>query len=105
MVIANFVTWNFKPGMREKAFGMIEQGSMEGRKTKGFKGLLLLNSMEEPDTGYVLSMWDSEESLDAALDGVIKQIQGSIRDMTTGPPVMKKLEAREIAALKISTPV
>lgn len=103
MVIANFVTYKFKPGMREQAIRKIEEGSTEGRKTKGFSGLFLMKSMDDPDTGYVLSMWDSEGSLDAALDGVIKQIRGSISDMVTGPPEMKRLDAREIVALKTKT--
>ncbi|MBI0582336.1 MAG: antibiotic biosynthesis monooxygenase [Methanomassiliicoccales archaeon] len=90
--------------MREKAFGMIEQGSVEGRKTKGFSGLFIMRSMDDPDTGYVLSMWDSEESLDAAFDGIIKQIRGSISDMVTGPPEMKRLDAREIVAMKMTMP-
>lgn len=103
MVIANFVTWKFKPGMREKAFERIEQGSVEGRKTKGFNGLLLLKSMDEPNTGYVISTWDSEESLDAA-SGVIKQIQDSIRDMSAESPIMKRLDVQQVVALKVSTP-
>jgi quinol monooxygenase YgiN len=104
MVIANFVTWKFKPGMREQAIRMIEEGSVEGRKTRGFSGLFIMKSMDDPDTGYVLSMWDSEESLDAALGGVIKRIQDSIRDMTTELPSMKRADAREVVALKKSTP-
>lgn len=90
--------------MREQAFKKIDEGSAEGRKAKGFSGAILLKSMDDPDTGYVLSMWDSEESLDAALGSVINQIQGSISDMAMGPPDMKRLEAREIVALKLSTP-
>lgn len=90
--------------MREKAFDMIDQQSEEGKKTAGFKGILVFRSMDDPNTGYVLSLWESEESLDAALGGIIKQIQNSMKDMVTEPPNMKRLEAREMAAQMLSIP-
>ena len=64
----------------------------------------MMKSMDDPDTGFILSMWDSEESLDAALGGAIKQIQGSVMDLAIGPPDMKRLEAREVVPLKMTTP-
>jgi hypothetical protein len=103
-VIANFVTWKFKPGMREQAFRKIKGGSVESRKAKGFSGLIMLRSMNDPDASYVLAMWDSEGSLDTATEGVIKRIQGSIGEMAAEPPDIKLVNAREIVPL-ISTPL
>lgn len=104
MVYANFVTWKFKPGMRDKGLDYIDSRSGEGMKTKGFKGVFAFKSTDDANTAYILSLWDSEESLDAAREGLIKSIQSGIMDMAVEPPKMVKLEAREMAAQKIAIP-
>ena len=104
MVYANLVTWKFKSGMREKALETIDKHGDEGMKTEGFKGMLAFDSVDDPNTAYILSLWDSEESLDEAREGLIKSIQGEIRDMAAEPPAMKILKAREMAAQMVSIP-
>ncbi len=104
MVYANLVTWKLKPEMEEKWLESIDRMTEEGKNTKGFKGIFAFDSVNEPNTTYILSLWDSEESLDAAMEGIIKDIWDKLGDMATEPPSPKKLKVRELAAQMVSIP-
>jgi heme-degrading monooxygenase HmoA len=74
MAFARFVTWNLRPGTRDEALEILDGFSDEAKKTKGFKGIFAFRALDNPNTAYVLSLWDSEESLEAATNGLVPRV-------------------------------
>lgn len=104
MAFARFVTWNLRPGTRDQALEILDGFSEEAKKTEGFKGIFAFRALDDPNTAYVLSLWDSEESLDAAANGLVPRVVKAVGDRLVEPPVVKNMETRELAAQMISIP-
>ncbi len=103
-VYANLVTWKLKSDMEEEWLKRIDETTDKAKNTQGFKGIFAFESVNEPNTVYILSLWDSEESLDAAMQGIVKDIWDKLGDMATERPSAKKLRGRELAAQMVSIP-
>jgi heme-degrading monooxygenase HmoA len=104
MAFARFVTWNLRPGTRDEALEILDGFSDKAKGTKGFKGIFAFRDLDNPNTAYILSLWDSEETLNAVASGLVPRVVKAVGDRLLEPPIVKSMEARELAAQTISIP-
>ena len=90
MVVARMSFWKFKHGQLERGFALLDDTLADTtRETKGFRGAITLLSRDDPDTGVVITLWDSEDALKASFEGVFRKSIKSIEQFVTGPPDAK----------------
>jgi len=90
MVLARMAIWKFKRGMRRKSFDMLDQTITEAtRKGKGFRGNLTLLSIDDPDTGVIITLWANENSLKAYTKGVFQAKANKLKQFVIAPPEVK----------------
>lgn len=85
-------TWKFKPGKRAEAIKIVEDTLEEIRKSKGFRGLIILLSSEDPNVASFMAIWDSEEALNASQKGVYSKVAGKAMPLSEKPPELKNME-------------
>jgi heme-degrading monooxygenase HmoA len=88
------VTTKFKPGMREEALKVIDEGPKE--KVRGFSGILALLHEDDPDSATILSVWDSEETLNASEQGIFRDLMKATEEYRVGELDMKNAKVREM---------
>ena len=60
MVFARESSWEFKPNQRKCGFEMLEKSvSKLVREAAGFRGSIILLSLDDPNLGVVVTMWNS----------------------------------------------
>lgn len=84
--------WKFKPGKRAEAVKLVEGFQDEIRKSKGFRGLMVLLSVDDPNEARFLALWDSEDSLKASEKGVYSKVSGKAMPLAERPPELKHFE-------------
>ena len=90
LVLARISIWKFKNGKREDGFSMLDQTMVElTRRTKGFRGLLTFLSLQEHDTGIIITLWDNEESLDSSSEGIFRTTTQKLEPYVVGPPEVR----------------
>ncbi len=90
MVVARMSFWEFKPDKMEQGFNMLYDTLAEmARKTKGFRGNLTLLSKDNPNVGVVITLWETEDALDASHDEVFEKSIKTMEQFVTGPPEVK----------------
>jgi quinol monooxygenase YgiN len=94
MSYARLVTAKFKPGMREEAIKIIDGGPKEAEK--GFSGILTLLHEDDPDSATIISMWDSEDSLNASEQSIFRDLMKATEDLREGLPDVKNAKVREM---------
>jgi len=99
MVSARMSVWKFKRGMREKGFNMLEQSVADvARKTRGYRGSLTLLSTDDPDSGIIICLWESEDALKASAKGVFQDAVKKLEQFVAAPPDVKnyKVDSAEL---------
>ena len=99
MVSARMSVWKFKRGMREKGFNMLEESVADAaRKTKGYRGSVTLLSTDDPDSGIIITLWESEETLKASGKGVFQDTVKKMEQFVASPPDVKnyKVDGAEL---------
>jgi quinol monooxygenase YgiN len=94
MAFARMVNTKFKPGTRDEAIKIIDASPKE--KVKGFQGILALLPMDDPNSATLISVWDSEESLNASQKGIFQDIMNATEDLRDGPMEVKNEKVREM---------
>ena len=89
---ARMTVWKFKPGKRSEGIKLVESFQDDIRKTNGFRGLLMLLSVDNPDEAMFMAIWDSEEALKASEKGVYKIVSGKAMVLAEKPPELKNVE-------------
>ena len=84
--------WKFKPGKREEAIKLVEGFQDDIEESKGFRGLIILRSVDDPNEARFLAIWDSEESLKASEKGVYSKVSGKAMPLAEKPPELKHFE-------------
>jgi quinol monooxygenase YgiN len=96
MSYARVVTAKFKPGKREEALRIIDGGPKE--REEGFSGILALIHEDDPDSATIISLWDSEDTLNASEQGIFRNLMKATEEMRVGPPEVKNAQIREMRA-------
>lgn len=104
MTYARFTTWRLRPGTRDKALDVINGFNDQAKRTEGFQGNLAFFPLEDPNTFYIVSLWDSEESLNASEGGIYQEVIDAVGDMAVEAPKIRKMETRQMSAQVVSIP-
>jgi len=89
MVLARMTKWIFKEGKRNSAFNELDAtvGNV-ARTSKGFRGVMSLLSRDDPNIGFVITLWNDDESLKASERNVLPpSIQKVMEDLAEPPAV------------------
>ncbi len=92
MVHARMTIWKFKPGKRAEAVETVEGFMEEIRKTEGFRGMLTLQSMDDPNTATFIALWDSENTMNASQKGIYQKVSKKLQSIATEPPQLMNQE-------------
>jgi len=91
MVVARMSIWKFKGGQREAAFNTLERtAAEESRRTRGYRGSLQLLSVEDPDAGIIITLWEDEDALNASAHGLFKGAVQELKQYVAAPPRVEK---------------
>jgi quinol monooxygenase YgiN len=102
MAFARLVNTKFKPGKRDEAIRIIDDAPKE--EVDGFKGILALLSIDDPNSATLISVWDSEESLNASQKSIFQDIMAATENLREGPLDVKNLKVREMRGQLILNP-
>lgn len=78
---------------------MLEESVADvARKTRGYKGSITLLSADDPDSGIIITLWESEETLKASGKGVFQDAVKKLEQFVASPPDVKnyKLDSAEL---------
>ncbi len=91
---ARLVMFTMGPGKRAVAEKMADQflGAMQG--LKGFKGSTFIVDEAVGEYG-ALSLWESKEALEAALETLTPGLQQALEGIVQGPPIRRTFEVYE----------
>ena len=90
MVSARTSGWKFKQGQGEETLKTLESKiSGEARGTRGYRGSLVLQSVEDPNAGTIITKWEDEKTLRESAAGVFKDAAREIKKFTAAPPDVK----------------
>ncbi len=89
---ARMTVWKFKPGKRDEAIRIVEGFQEDIGESEGFRGLIILRSVDDPNEARFLALWDSEESLKASEKGVYQKVSGNAMSLAEKPPELKNFE-------------
>ncbi|HVP92794.1 MAG TPA: hypothetical protein VMS94_03530 [Acidobacteriota bacterium] len=90
MVLARVASWKFKHEMRLKGFDALEKTITEAtRKTKGFRGSMVLLPVGKLDTGVVITIWENENSLKSYSRDVVPRANRPLKKYVIGHPNVK----------------
>lgn len=99
---ARLLNTKFKPGKRDEALEIIDDAPKE--RVEGFKGILALLSVDDPDSATIISVWDSEDTLNASQKGIFQDIMKATENLRDGPMEMKNVMVREMRGQLILIP-
>jgi heme-degrading monooxygenase HmoA len=102
VAFARMLSTKFKPGKREEAIKIIDDSPKE--EVEGFKGILALLPVDDPNSATIISIWDSEDTLIASQEGIFQEIMKATEDLRDGPPDVKNAKVRDMRAQLISIP-
>ncbi len=91
MVYARIAPWKFKKGQREegiKTLGLEELNSIVNipRGKKDFRGYLIFFHADDPDAAVIITLWDSEESLNKSRKELVPDALREIEKYMENPP-------------------
>lgn len=98
MAYARTVTFRARPGKRENVVSTIDSFTGEGEELEGFMGITALLSTSDPDTGVMLTMWESEEALNSSYEGIVQKVMESVKEFLGEPPDIKHFRVREMTS-------
>jgi quinol monooxygenase YgiN len=96
MTYARIVTAKFKPGKREEGMRIIDEFKGYAEDPKGFQGILALLSTDDPDVATLVTMWDSEETLDTSREGIFNKVMVELEELLEGPVDVHNQKLREM---------
>ncbi len=99
---ARLLNTKFKSGKREEALKIVDDAPKED--VEGFKGILALLSVDDPNSATIISVWDSEAALNASQKGIFQDIMKATEHLRDGPPEMKNVKVREMRGQLILIP-
>lgn len=88
------ITTRFKPGTREEAIRIIDKAPKE--EVRGFAGIIALLHEDDPDSATVISMWDSEDALNASEKGVFQDVMRATEGLRVETTITKSARVREM---------
>jgi hypothetical protein len=65
VLFTRMTIWKFKPDQKEGFFAKLDEKILD-RTTKGYRGYLKLQSDDAPNDVTILTLWESEDTLDAS---------------------------------------
>ncbi len=99
MVVARIAMWKFKQGMRRTGFDKLEEAVTRAtREAKGFRGSLVLLSIDDPNVGIIITLWASDNSLKAYARGVFQDTVRELEEFVVGPP---KVETHRVFSAEL----
>jgi heme-degrading monooxygenase HmoA len=101
MAVARIVWWKLKPGTRDEVTGKIEGRMNEIKSQDGYRGFLLLHSMDNPDRITVISMWENEQTMAKAERDLYPKVVNSVSDLLTESPMVAHQKVQDIDIAKI----
>ena len=91
MVVARLSKWLFKEGKRKEIFQELDSTFGDiARQTKGYRGVLSLMDIQDPNRGIVITLWTDEDASKASEGGVFKEAIQKVIDYLQEPPVVEK---------------
>ncbi len=101
MAFARVVWWKTRSGKRDEAMKRMESFLDEAKATTGYRGLISLASMSNPDRITVISFWDSEAGMSDLQNGVYPKVVSALSDIIDGPPQVANQEVHVFDLPKI----
>ncbi len=89
MLYARMTKWKFKPGKRAEAIKIVESFQEDIGESEGFRGLIMLLPVDDPNEARFIALWDSEESLKASEKGVYSKVSGKAMPLAEKPPELR----------------
>ena len=101
MAFARVAWWKMKSGKRDEAMKRMDGFLDEAKATKGYRGLISLASISNPDRITVISFWDSEDGMRDLQSGVYQKVVSALSDIIDGPPQVANQEVHVFDMPKI----
>jgi quinol monooxygenase YgiN len=101
MTVARIVGWKLKPGTRDEATGRLDGHMNEIKGHDGYRGFLLLHSIDNPDRFTVISIWENEQTMAKAEKDVYPNVVNSLSDLLIEAPMVAHQKVHNIDIPKI----
>jgi heme-degrading monooxygenase HmoA len=88
------VSTKFKAGKRDEAIRIIDGFPKED--VKGFEGILTLLPVDDPNSATIISVWDSEDSLNASQKSIFQDIMKATENLRDGPLDVRNTKVRDM---------
>lgn len=86
MTNARISWWKFKSGMRDEGVKRMNARLDEVKAQNGFRGIVSMLSMHNPDNLTLVSFWDSEAAMNANQKGLFQKVSSELSDILAEPP-------------------